>query len=507
MPFVVSASCNIDVVVNELAYFHDKSSERRLDNPARISGDGKKIVYVESESGFDTSLSGWLSGKEDGWTSENAAKVYLYDIDTQQSRLIYTGAFSTSSVDGTTVLQSLESGFSVDINFDGSEVIMAFSRTSFNGTREAISNTIVFSKLDTGSGSSTEFSSVAIPGHGTQTIPMKLSSDGSMLVFVYNPAAVETSSTWGVEYYLDSNASKLLALPIQNNAQPVLLSSDTGEKGSDSEILWTLSAEYTQSFDISSDGSRVIFGYPNTGKIMGIDADGSNSHIISSVTSGKAINVAISGDGTTVAYAERGNDDTVLYKNNFTGSSQSTILDKNTFASGNLFLDYYGNKLIFNNAVAGPGGSYGYSKPSYYVYTDGSMIISELKKDLYDVSFDFGRVLSSYYYNAALDLNLLTTGSFYDPATNQVYLSSVSISGDDANTYLVYMQLIKSQPLTFQVSNAQLTQRANLNAVYYPGDELRIPYIGVGSSCYKVTMGLADAGSLSFELTNAEVIQ
>jgi len=508
LPLNLPASCNIDVVVSELSYFHEKSSENRFAHLARISGDGKKIVFVESESGFDTSLSGWLSGKEGGWSTENSAKIYLYDVESKQASLIYTGLFATSSVEGTTVLQSLESGFSVDINFDGSQVVMAYSKTSFNGARDAITNTLVFSLLDTSTGSVTEFSSIAIPGHSTQTIPLKLSGDGSRLVFVYTPAAAETYTTWGVEYSQDPSNSKLASLAIQTNAQLVVLSDGTGENGTESEILWTLSDEYTQSFDISSDGSRIIFGYPNSGKIMGINSDGSDSHLIASVTSGKAINVAISGDGNTVAYTERGSDDTILYKNNFTGSNQSIILNKSTFASGNLFLDYYGNKLIFNNAVAGPGGSYGYSKSSYYVYTDGSMIISDLKKDLYDVSFDFGRVLTSYYYSAALDLNYLTAGSFYDAETNMLYLSSLYISGDEAdNTYLVFMQLTKAAPLTFQVTNAQLTQRANLNAIYYPGDELRVPYLAVGDSCYKISMKIADAASFLFELKDAELLE
>jgi len=505
----VSASCQIDVVPYQLSYFHgsDISTDSRYkNNVAKLSGDGKKIVYIQSETGFDTSLSGWVSGRESALTSDSAAHIYLYDVDSQQSSLIYTGNFSFVSKDGSYFPQSLESGFSVDINYDGSQVVMAYTSTSFNSARDAISNSLVFATIDTSSTSTTQLSSLTLPGFSSQDVPLKLSGDGSKVVFVYSPNSSETTSTWSVEYYKDSDTSVLGVVSAQSSSSGISLSQGTGADGSDSEILWAISAEYFHSFDISYDGSKVIFGYPKTGTIVGVNSDGSNYHTIASVTADKPINVAISGDGSTVAYTERGSDTTIIYKNNFEGTSQSTILNKGTFASGALFLNDTGIGLVYNDSVAGPGGSYGYSSSSYFVYTDGSMITSELNKDLFAVSKDFSRVLTSYYNNAALDINSLSLGSRYLSDQNSIYLSSLYISGNSSSAYEIVMLITKSNPYTFKLSNYAATGKANVNAVYYPGDRLTIPYIAVGDSCYSAELKLIDSSNYTFELSDLQTI-
>jgi len=134
------------------------------------------------------------------------------------------------------------------------------------------------------------------------------------------------------------------------------------------------------------------------------------------------------------------------------------------------------------------------------------MITSELNKDLFAVSKDFSRVLTSYYNNAALDINSLSLGSRYLSDQNSIYLSSLYISGNSSSAYEIVMLITKSNPYTFKLSNYAATGKANVNAVYYPGDRLTIPYIAVGDSCYSAELKLIDSSNYTFELSDLQTI-
>ncbi len=499
------AGCQIDSVPVQISVFHDRTSDTRFkNNPAKLSGDGKKIVFIQSASGFDTSLTGWLSSRETALTTDNAAKVYLYDIDNQQSTLIYTGSFSFISKDNAFSLQSLESGFTVDINHDGSQVILASTKTSFNSQRDRLSNHLIFSSINTKDGTVTQLLSVPISGFQAQNIPLKLSGDGSQVAFIYAPTSNKTSSIFGVEFFDASQQSILATFAVQANTTLTKLSQGKGDNASDSEILATISAEHSQSFAIDYTGNNIIFGYPNTGIIIGVKSDTSNYHTIANVPPNNAIHVAISDDGNTVAYTDRSQETSILYKNNFSGSNQSIILNKGTNNSGNLFLNAAGTALIFNNKIANPGFTFGFSAPSYFVYTDGSMIVSPLNKDLLDVSANFNRVLTSYYNSSALDVNLLSSGSRYLPDSKSIYLSSLYMTGNRSIAYEIILKIISSNPYTFKLSNYAPTRKATINAVYYPENKLTIPYIAIGNDCHTAELKLIDSSNYLFELTDLQ---
>jgi len=501
------SSCQIDIVPYQLSFFHNRISDSRFKyHPAKLSGDGKKIVYIQSASGFSTSLSGWLSAKKQALTSDNAAKVYLYDVQNKQSSLIYTGNFSFTNKNGEFFQQSLENNFSVDINNDGSQVILAYNKTSLNSKRDVMTRNLIFSAIDTKTGNITPLITLNIPN--AQSIPFKLSGNGSHLVFIYSPALNKTTTIFGVESLQQSHKSILASFLIQEGTKIITLSQGSGDNQSDSEVLNNINAENTQSFDINYDGSRVIFGYPNTGEIIGVKSDASLYHTIATIAANKGINVAISGDGKVVAYADRGQDTSILYKNDFIAGNQTVILNKKTNSSGNLFLNNTGTALLFNNNIAQPGFTFGFSSPSYFVYTDGSMIVSQLNKNISDVSHDFSEVLSTYYDSAALDLNFLTSGSQYFPKTNSLYLSSLYVNEQKAIAYEIIMQIIDTNPLRFKLKNYTTTAKANINAIYYPKDKLlTIPYVAVGDKCYQAELKLTDSSNFIFELSSLQNLQ
>ncbi|TFH75267.1 hypothetical protein E3V39_03835 [Gammaproteobacteria bacterium LSUCC0112] len=116
----------------EILGFYAEEYSGRIDPAIRISADGRKMVYVVKEKGFNTSLEGWLSPLPEGWSASDAAQVYLYDLATRSRTLLYEGKFGAASVNNQTVLQSLEGGFSVDINRDASKVVISYSAISMN---------------------------------------------------------------------------------------------------------------------------------------------------------------------------------------------------------------------------------------------------------------------------------------------------------------------------------------------------------------------------------------
>ena len=395
----------------ELAGYFGDAIESRIGDAQRLSGDGGKIVFVEKETSGrpDLSLTGWLSATTA--TQADAAKVYLYDIASQTRTLLYQGKLFTTSVNSATVLLSMESGFSVDINADGSKVVMAYTLTTFNAARDRLTSVLKIDLIDTTSLTVTPVSGFAVPGHTGWNVPLRMSKLGTTVVFAFEGRSNTTSSVFGVESFRTSGETFLMTVPLSGNPVPTLLSSSgvSGTTGYNSLINF-IGAYYAGFFDISDDGTRVVYQHHGDGKVIGIMSDGSGKREIATLTAGKGAYVSISGDGQTVAYAERGLNSkyAVLYANSFAGGQQREINSTTTYAAGHLILNGDGSNLLYHVYEAGPGGSYGGNSTSYQIATAAGSTPESIAYDLRDGSTSGGKVLTSSYYSAKLFLSTIS---------------------------------------------------------------------------------------------------
>ncbi len=509
--FSSSQAAHLSASYRELDSFADHEF-KRFNEDARLSGDGSKIVYVETSSGFDLSLSGWLAARDTAWEADAAAKVYLYDIATDTHNAIYQGQFASATVDGSMVLQSLESSFSVDINYDGSLVVLAYHSTAFNGARDAISNQLHLLAINTETQKTAEIANFTVAGFSPDAVPLKLSADNSTVVFAYEPAADTSTSTWSIDYLESSKRQELIAISLTaDTLSPVRLNQDKAADGSDIKLVSFIDPQHHKFFDLSADGSRVVYQAVGDGKIIGVNSDGSNAHEIAQMTAGAGNYVALSGDGEVVVYAERGDGgDSLLYKNSFAGGQTQALLEETLTAPGNFLLNQDGSLLLLNTYVAGPGGTYGFSLTSYYLHTDGQGKLFEVNKDLYDVSADFSRALTGFYYSPRLQLSHLNPApQVYMDTEMQVLVFEIpllDVSGQLFSATLLWMGFAENNPdnLLFQaVAVEELGTHSEQGLPSLDMDTFRInlPHVNVGETAFSVRLELLDASTLMFQTT------
>lgn len=381
---------------DQIQGFHTEEESRRVNPVIRVSGDGRKMVYIVRERNFDTSLEGWLNALKEDWSANDASRVYLYDLGTGERTLLYTGQFSTASVNNATVLQSLEGGFSVDINRDGSRVALAYSSTSMNQARDRLSNSLKISVINTATLSVSDIVSVALPGYSATAVPLKMSTDGSRAVFAFEPAMETTATVYGVKWQEASNKPKLMSVKLQPGNQPVELSDpDWGETGSETSLIGSIGSAYTGFFDISANGNQVVLHNTGTGILYAVPADGGTRRVLAELPPGRSGYVAISGDGARVAFADRTDfTETVLYQIPYAGGERVEITRSNTYFAGNLKFNASGSHLLYQDTLADPGGSFGYPGTSRIISIAGDTSVS-VGKDIADASENLNMVITT----------------------------------------------------------------------------------------------------------------
>jgi hypothetical protein len=519
--FLLSASAvqAADIQPQKINGFHAASEVGRVDAMVRMSGDGTKMVFVVKEANFDTSLQGWLTGREGGWSSADAAKVYLHDLNSGQTTLLYQGGFGVVSVNGTTVLQSLEGGFSVDINRDGSRVLLAYSSISMSGVRNQLVSSLKFALIDTRSQNLQEIASLRLPSYIPVAVPLRISEDGLRAVFAYEPAADKNESVWGVEFAGSSNKPLLMSLALNDvGASPIQLSDPVwGEFGSSDAVISGIGSSYIGFFDLSADGNQVVFHNSASGNIYAISADGSGRRQLASVTGGMGAEVAISGDGTRVAFAERGDSaNTVLYTVPYLGGSATEITRNNTYFAGNLKLNQDGSRLLYQDTWAAPGSGFEWPGSTYLIPTAGSSTGVVVGKELADASTDVRRVLTRVRgWRGALDVYLSQLDSLvasesgqsgnvavFDGSVMILSIPSIDVGG---SLYQVMLLLESSNPPTLRVIqvDAAMTLRDTMTAQLDSHFNVSIPCmrfsnIQVDSDPWGLVLQLQDAGQLLF---------
>lgn len=290
----------------------------RIQEPRRISGNGRYIVFTLDLFGTDLSLSGRLS--ESGINEERAAKVYLYDTETETGMELYSGEFATNN-DGW--VTSLEYNFWVDISDDGEKVVLLYNRTTTGfagGDPVSINTTSNVAVIDTGTGSVTDIAEMPTSGAPAKS-PIKISADGNQAVFT-STSLGESSTTWGVQSYNDG-PMELYALTLSAGADPVMLSAGTGDP--EDEIENT-----PGSFDISDDGAHIVFQYAGDSRVITVSSSGSLNELYQPPQV-QAPHVGISGDGQTVIYSDWGDnsvdyrDGDRIYREDFGGGNRTQI--------------------------------------------------------------------------------------------------------------------------------------------------------------------------------------
>ncbi|GEM_PF-3377097 len=500
---------------SEIPYFNSLSSEaaERIDAVARLSGDGKKIVYIEPANGFDLSLSGWLGSCDQGWNDSNAAKVYLFDIASNARSLVYQGEFSTVVVNGQTCLQSIEAGFSAEINHDGSKIALVYSRMTFNGDRSQLSNTLNVVTVNPQTKAVSAITQFISPGFQPTTTPLHMSANGSMLVLAYEPASDTKNSIWGVDAYTSSDLRKLVAIPLRDSSIAVVLNHPADAKnGTSEELVRFIDAQHRWFFDVSDDGKVVVFQIQGNGKIVGVASDGSNYHQITQLPPTAAY-ISLSGDGQVVAYASRPSLEAVsLYTDSFAGGAQKLVLQgSNAHAAGNLILNRDGSALLFNTYVAGPGSGYGWTSNSYYLPTDGSQTVTALNYELEDTSDDFATVLTGMYAAPHLHISQLSMArqAEFDFATGLLTIPVVALTstvfGDLNIAYAlqlrmtpdVHFRLVSAQPVPYDA--------ASIRASYVmESGVLELPAVTVGDTRYAATLRAKDFTQRLLELVSIQ---
>lgn len=503
--FSLAAQAQVSVGSNEITGYYDSTYATRINPTMRLSGDGTRMVYVVKENTtFDTSLSGWLSGRSGGWSSGDATRLYLYDTVSKTSTLLYQGQFATTTASGTPVLQSLEHGFSADINRDGSKVVLAYTLTVASAKRDSFTNTLKIAVIDTDSKAMTQITSVGVPGTMAVSAPLRMSDDGSMAVFAYEVPATTNANVWGVSYPDTTSTVRLVAVRLSAGAQPVQLNaSNSGKYASSSELINFIDAKYAGFFDISADGKKVVFQYSGSGKVMGIASDGTGSSEIAALTPGYGAYVAISGDGSTVAYADRASKYAVLYAKPFSGGTASEITRSNTYYAGNLKLNSNGSLLLYSDYQAGPGGAFGYSGTSWLVASAAGSTPVKVKSDLLDASEDFTRVLSGTWNSPVIYLSQIAAPlSSFDMSSSILNIPRVEVSG---NAYAVRLRLLGSdlRLRLIAVDNALISTDAN-TATVDAAFNVTVPAVLISGASYALRLRLVDSGTLTFQVESVK---
>lgn len=351
-----TATCTVTVLGSassnsrELTFFSEQTDNRFRDTHKQISGDGTKMVVIKEAEWIDLSLSGWLGNARDyPLDDDSAEKVYLYDLVTDSMDLLYTGTYADYPSGVQYLTKSIQNRFTADINHDGSKVVIAYLDRTMTDDRKTLTNLHKIAVIDTTTKAITLVASMNAGGLDDSLIPIRIDANASKAVFMRKPAAASPTSLWGVAYY-EKTAYRLFSINLASGATAAQLSEGTGEgDNAVSGSVWN--------FDISDDGNLVVFHYYGDGRVMGISSDGNTSQLIA--TTRKPYSggyVSISGDGSTVAYMDWGDDgwassDDYIYSNSINGGMQSEALAGGYWQPGAIILNQSGSGLIFSTAL------------------------------------------------------------------------------------------------------------------------------------------------------------
>lgn len=374
----------------ELTYF--ATEDRTAGVRRRLSGDGAQLAFVQEEAGFDTSISGLVSPQ--ALAADAAAAVMVYDMASGTAKKVHEGGLALRSDD---VVSSFDHLFDLDIDDDGSTVAITFVRTvqSFDagGASIGLVSTRHIGTVEVASGSYTEITAHDV-GASPARAPVRISGDGQRAVYVVSSRGTATS-VWGVAYDNDGPET-LWTVPLNASAAPVQLSRGVGE--GDDDFAPALTA-----FDISDDGSRIIFQHYGDGSIYTSDAAG-NTTLLTTSSEVQQTHVAISGDGSTIAYADWGSssfdgpesaEGSRLLVGPFGGGSAFAALDGTQFHPGTIYLSNDGSALIFSTYHAREFG-YAYGSQSLcFVRSDGNDVNCDQSGTALGVSDDLSILITA----------------------------------------------------------------------------------------------------------------
>jgi hypothetical protein len=355
-----------------IPFFTDYEQERFKRGVKRISADGKKMLVIERAVKVDTSLSGWLKKRDRSVGNHEAAKVYIMDMATKRMKLIYTGNAAVRSVSGGGYqLANFDHNFYGDIDGDGSHVALSFLRGQINSDNSKLTTMSKYITVDTRTLSVVDQAAGESESLGGNTPnPIKISDDGNHLLFFYADTG-EEQSTWGVTYRSAGKYRIYYANAAKSEKGIYFVSDDP------SDDINEVYPSYS-SFDISRDGSKIIFQYYADGRVITVKS-GSEKVLYRSGVKQQS-HVAISADGSQVAYAEwnesssdRSAIDRVMI-NNFAGGNERVIIDQDYFHPGNFFLNHNGSALVFQTFNAKLFGYSYETSPSYFMSTNPASI-------------------------------------------------------------------------------------------------------------------------------------